>query len=156
MEKFQEHLHAATKAFQTADHLTYVTYPLLKEVKLIVPIAENLYSAVVNLMDAVLEYDKLYKRIDLLVDNFDARLEIFKSECSRRYNIPRDYIELIAELRNIIQHHKKSPMEFIRGDKFVIASSNYSLKTVNLDNMKKYLAKVKQLTVKVNEVLKWQ
>ena len=146
----------ANKAFQTADHLIYVTYPLLKEVKLIIPIAENLYSTVINLMDAVLEYDRLYKRIDLLVDNFDVRLDIFKSNCSKRYNITKEHIDLIVELRNIIQHHKKSPMEFIRGDKFVIASSNYSLKTVNLNNLKVYLTKVKQLSMKINEILKWQ
>ncbi|MEW6062748.1 MAG: hypothetical protein AB1571_00025 [Nanoarchaeota archaeon] len=154
MEKFQEHALLAKRAFQTADHLAYVTYPLLKEVKLIITITENLYIAAANLMDTVLEYDRLYKRIDPLVNDFEIRFDVFKNDCAKRHNINMEFAGLILELRNVINSHKKSPMEFTKGDKFIIASQNYQLKTLTIDSIKNYVSKVRDFSAKVDSITK--
>ena len=80
MEDFLELLSEANRAFKTADHLTYVTYPLVQETKLLIAIVENLYSALIKSIEAILEYDQLYKRISLLPQDPQSRLEIFKTK----------------------------------------------------------------------------
>jgi hypothetical protein len=154
MEKFEENIILANKAFKTADHLTYVTFPLVKDIKLIITIIENLYLSAINCMDALLEYDRLYKRIGPYSDNFEARFEVFKNKSSIRYDVPRDCVNSIGELRNLISSHNKSPMEFVRKDQFVICSSNYQMKTINIDKIKDYLVKLKSMINLINNIKK--
>jgi len=62
-EKFIESLNLATKSLQTADHLTYVTFPLLKEQRLLLKVLEELQEAVVNTINAILQYEYSNRRI---------------------------------------------------------------------------------------------
>ncbi len=153
MEKFQDCSQQANKFFNTADHLTYITFPLVKEIKLMITITENLYFAVMNAMDAILEYDKLYKRIDILSNDFDLRFETFRQECAKRYNLRREYITMINELRNIILNHKKSPMEFIKNNNIVIYSQN-QVNTISMEKIKQYLPLTRQFLNDINKILK--
>ncbi len=42
MEKFQEHLSKADSLIKTADHLVYITFPLIKENRLLKKILEDI------------------------------------------------------------------------------------------------------------------
>lgn len=154
MEVVVENLKKANKLLNTADHLTYMTYPLVKETKLMLTIIEHLYNSLVAGMDAVLSYDRLYKRISPLSSDFFSRLEVFKMKSARRYNIDREYVLLIQDLRRIVEYRKKSPMEFIRGNKLVICDDNYKMKTLTYDKVKEYLATSKKFILKVNNIFK--
>ena len=58
-ELYQELISGANKAVRTADHLVYVTYPLVNDVKLLVTITENLNKALLMAMEALLQYEYL-------------------------------------------------------------------------------------------------
>ena len=155
MENFYRLIKEANSAFSTADHLTYVTYPLLKEVKLSIIVVENLHSAVTKAMDAILYYDRMYKRINPIQDNFDAKIGVFRNSCARRYQIDEKHINLIKELRNIVSSHKESPMEFVRRDKFVICSDSYSkIKTIDINKLKEYVILTRLFIDKINSIAK--
>ena len=154
IEKWDKDLEEAKEHFKTADHLIYMTYPLLKDIKIIISTTENLYQSMVCGMNAILEYDRLYKRISMLPDDFESRFNIFKSNSAPRYNIEREHILLIKDLRDIIEHRKKSPMEFIRKDKFVIADGLYRMKTLTYEKVKDFVNKAKPFVIKVNKILK--
>ena len=62
MERFQELREDARKRLQVADHLLTITYPLVKDAKLLLTISENLYYCVENAMNALLEHEKLFKK----------------------------------------------------------------------------------------------
>ncbi|MAG50668.1 hypothetical protein CL621_03480 [archaeon] len=150
MEDFLELLSEANKAFKTADHLTYVTYPLVQETKLLIAIVENLYSALIKSIEAILEYDQLYKRISLLPQDPQLRFEIFKTKSAKRYNIDDIDLDLIEDLREIISYHKKSPLEFVRKDKYVLYLNNLRIKTIDFKKIKEDLEKVNTFLKKVN------
>jgi hypothetical protein len=154
MEKYQEFLIEANKAFNTADHMAYVTYPLVNDIKLLVNIVENLEKAVKAGVNAVLEFDRLYKRISPLPDNFESRFSIFQRSSVPRYGFGGEQISLVIDLHKIMNNHKKSPMEFIRKDKFVICSGNYRMKTLTLLDAKKYITNAKAFILKVNNILR--
>jgi len=154
MEKFQEHILAANKTFKAADHLTYMTFPLIRDMKLLITIVENIYSSASNCMDAFLEYDRLYKRIGPYSDNFEARFDILKNKSSFRYDVPKDILDMMLELKTLVSSHKKSPMEFIRKDQLVICSSDYKMKTVGIEKIKEYLVKLKSMLNLVNNLRK--
>lgn len=154
MESVLKLVEKANKSLRLADHLTYVTYPLLKDVKLVVTITENLYNAHVYAMDAFLKYEMLYKRIQRVPEDFDSRFDIFKTKIAKRYNIDREHILLMDDLRKIIDYRRKSPIEFIRKEKIVICSDNYKMRTLNYDKAKEYINKSKPFFTRLNRVLR--
>lgn len=154
MEEIFRIVGESNKHFKTADHLIYVTYPLIKDIKLLVNIIENLNKSLIYGMDAILEYDKLFKRISQFPDDFKTKMEIFKTSCAKRYNISREHIVLIEDLKNILDHREKSPMEFIRKDKFVICNDDFKMRTLNYEKVKDFVNNARPFIAKVNKVLR--
>ncbi len=152
MLEVQNSLNKANRLLKTADHLAYVTYPLLKDNKLIITILENLSEASVNAIEALLYYERNYKRIQHFPSDFKSKIEIFKLTCNY-YNIPRNYIALIQDIYNLIEKRKTSKMEFIKSDKYVIWS-NGDMVSINYDKIKGYLYDLKPFFNKINSILK--
>jgi mevalonate kinase len=152
MEQFYNLVNKANKYFETADHLTFVTFPVVNDNKLFLAILENIHHSVMCCMKAVIYYEHLFKRIPITADNFDVQLDIFKRICIPRYNIDRSSILLIQDLEKLTQARKKSAMEFSRRENFILASREFSLKTINLYKIKNYIKQAKSLLDKVNTI----
>jgi len=63
MERFLESLDKAKRLIQTADHLSYVTFPLIKEKRLLLKILEDISDSVVYTINAILQYEYIHKRV---------------------------------------------------------------------------------------------
>jgi len=154
MEDIKSLVKEANTLVNTADHLTYITYPTVKDNKLMISIIEDLYKALVKGVNAVLQYERMYKRISPYSDNFDAKLEVFKSKCATRYNIDRQLIILINDLKQIMEHREKSFMEFSKKDKFIMSAEDYRTRSISIEKLKEYLSKSKIFIEKVNDIVK--
>lgn len=154
MQEASKYLSEANKLLRTADHLAYVTYPLIKDNKLIISITKSLADAMSKAVDALLYYDKYYKRIMNLPQDFQSRLDIFKTNCAPRYNINTAYLTLIKDLRDIEDASKRAPMEFIRKDKYVIAQDNFKIRTLTYQKVKDYVNLSKGFFEKINSIMK--
>ncbi|MEK6820702.1 MAG: hypothetical protein AABX71_03245 [Nanoarchaeota archaeon] len=151
-EKFILNLEKASQSLRTADHLTYMTFPLLKENRLLLKILEEIHSSLIDIMNAVLQYEYTYKRIQIYKDareNFNTFRAIAK-----RYNIKEEQINKIIEILRLEESHKKSPFEFVRNGKIVIMSDNLKTSTITLGKMKEYLLEVKDILRKANFVIR--
>ena len=144
MEEFQLLREKAKNRLQIADHMLTMTYPLVKDTKLLLVIMENIFLALTYAMSSILYYEKLFKRIPAFTDNFESKLNIFKERCVNKYNIDRVYLTLLQNIKNIMIEHKKSPMEFERKGKFVICSNSYRLRTITINQIKEYITKTKE------------
>ncbi len=154
MEIYQELAKKSFSSFKTADHLTYMTFPLIKDNKLILTILENINIALINGMNSILEFERLYKRVSPLPENFDMRYDMFQKLVSRRYDIKLEELSLIRSIKNIIDNHKNSPVEFSRPGKFVICSKDFRMKTVSIDEIKQYLILTKGFLRKVSNIIR--
>jgi len=153
MEKFKELIQTANRAIKTADHLTYMTYPLVNDTKLLITIVENIHSAVISSMDALLHYDYYYKRISQLPMDFRSRLDIFKGYTIGKYNLARDSVVLIQDINGIMSHRSKSPVEFIRKGELVLCTNDYKMKSINFIKVKDYTNQAKDFVRKVSSIL---
>ena len=131
-------LEKAKKNLQIADHLIYMTYPLLKEQRLLIKILEELYGVLSIIINAVLQHEYMYKRIRLYSDE-KSNFSLFGTKCAERYGITQEQVKNIQKIFYLIEKHKKSPMEFIRNNKFIIMSDNLKTESVALENLKEYL-----------------
>ena len=57
MDKKQEYLDLSLKHLQIADHIAYVTFPLVNEKKLLLKIFEEVYKSLINLISALLVFE---------------------------------------------------------------------------------------------------
>jgi len=149
MEKFQELRESAKKRITVADHMLVITYPMVKDPRLLITIIENLFLAMTSSMGSVLHYDLLFKRVPLFNDNFEDKFRLFKDECAKRYSINQEHLALLREIKDIIVAHKKSPVEFSRQDRFIICNGSYKMKTISISQLKMNIEKAKEF-IEVN------
>lgn len=143
MEKYQKSDLEAKKYIKIADHILTITYPLINDPKLLLAVMENIFLALAKTLGALLYFERLHKRIPPFHDNFESKFNMFKLNVANKFNFSKDYIHMLEDMKNIIVQHKKSPVEFVRKDVFVICSDNYNMKTLSIKEMKKYVAKAK-------------
>jgi hypothetical protein len=127
--------------------MIYITYPVIKDKRLLLKALDEVYDSIVCAINAILQYDFLYSRIRL-TDDPKQNFEIFINKCAKRYNLNGEEIKEIIELLNLVENHKKSSIEFLRKDKVVIMSE--SLKTTFIDSgrLKRFLNISKNLVNK--------
>jgi len=144
MDKIKIAVSQAKNFFNTADHLAYVTYPLLKDNKLFVVVINNLYMSMLKGMDAVFYTERLNKRIDFVPYDVDSRIAVFEKEIAPRLRVDIKIFKTIKDLKFIVEQHRESPVEFSRMNKFVICNHDYSVvKTVDIEIVKSYILNVR-------------
>jgi len=153
MEKFIEYLEESAKRISIADHLLYITFPLVKDKKLLLKILEEINLGITSCLNSILQYEYLFKRIKLYSDP-KQNLEVFKQKCAPRFLITQNEIKSIIELFEIIKLHKKSPFEFVKDEKIVILSDDMKQKIINLEKAKEFLASAKSILEKTKKILK--
>ena len=153
VEKFIESIESAQKSLQIADHMTYITFPIVKEKRLLLKILNELSAILLNIVNAILQYEYLYKRIELYKDA-KTNFQIFKEQCAPRYKISKEQISKILEIFNLAEKHKKSPFEFVRDEKIVIMSNAFNIDTVTTEKMKEYIFISKDLLRKAETIIR--
>ena len=153
MEKFQENLQQAIKSLQIADHMAYVTFPLVNEKRLLLKIFDEISKSIINCINAILNYEYLYKRITLYKDNKE-NMQTFVDKCAKNYNINNEQIKKIKEIIETNQNHKQSAMEFVKKDKIVILSDNLKTDILDIRIIKEDLLLAKELLMKTNSKIK--
>ena len=153
MEKFQISFAQAQKNHQIADHMVFITYNVVKDPKLLLSAMKNIMASMLNATDSLLQYERLFKRIPAFPQNFSSKLILLKDYCTRRYNLSQNYIYLMNELNELLIEHEKSPVEFLRKDKFVICSQNYRMKTITISKLKEYLAMNKSFLGEIQKIV---
>jgi len=151
-EKFIESLGTAQKALQTADHMTYITFPLVKEKRLLLKVLSELSISILSTINSILQFEYYHKRIQIYKDARD-NFQTFK-EISIRYGINPEQLRKLVEIMTLAEKHKRSPFEFVREDKIVIMSDGMQTETLNLDKIKSYLIETKDFLRKASIKIK--
>ena len=152
MEKFFENLEKSEKTIQTAGHLLYVTYPLVKDKRLLLKIITEIRKGIASCMNAVLQYEYLYGRIRLS-SNPKLNFQKFLEKCCPKYNISETDVKKIIKLFDIVEKHNLSPFEFVKEDKIVILSDNMTPETITLEKVKEFLDSSKVILQKAKGII---
>lgn len=147
MEEFQKNLKEAIKHLQIADHMTYVTFSLIKEKRLFLKIFQEIYSSVINCIDSIINYEYFCKSIPYR--GHENNFEIFLS-IAKNYGVSNEQIKKLSEILEVNQRYKKSSMEFVKNDKIVILSEDLNTHSIDLDIIKKYLFVTRDFIGKVS------
>jgi hypothetical protein len=152
LEKYQESMKDALKNIRVADHIIYITYPVIKDKRLLLKSLDAIYDSIVNIINAVLQYEYIWKRVQIY-SNPNDNFETFINKSSKRYNISPEDISGIQTLFSLVESYKKSAMEFMRKEKIVIMSPGLSTTTLDAEKVKKYLSLARRIFEKVRFLL---
>jgi hypothetical protein len=153
MEKFNESLDKAAYMLRIADHMLYMTYPLVKEKRLLLKILNEIYLIVLNIVNSILQYEYVNKRINLY-KNSRENFSTFKDSCAGRYSITGEQIRKILEIFELAEKHKQSPFEFVRNNKVVIVTNAFHTDVITIEKMKDYLFLAKDILGKAEAIVK--
>lgn len=149
MEKFLQNLEEANREINSVDHLANVVYPLVKDKKILLKILTETSDAVKKIIVTILQYDYIKKRIQLSKDPKE-NFKIF-IESSAKFHKLETEAKKIVELFSLIDKHKQSTMEFVRGDKIVIVTENMNTTVLTLEKVKEFIILAKSLMKKLRE-----
>lgn len=137
-EKYEISIGEAKNNLDSVHRMITLTLPVLRDNRFLIKIFEQLHDSLLNLVRAVLQYEYLYKRINLYQDA-ESNFETFMN-CAKKYQIPVDSISQIKKIFLLMRRHKESPMEFVKKDKFVILSDNLRIETITLEKLREFYA----------------
>lgn len=147
-EKFIESMEKAKRYLQTADHLAFVTFPLMKENRLLLKVLEELGNALVFAINSVLQYEYIYKKIHIY-SNAKENFQTFR-EVAKRYGVGYDQMKKIEDILGLMEKHKKSPFEFVKDDKIVIMSHGFGTDILTIEKIKGFVIETKDVVRKIN------
>ena len=137
------------KSLQVADHIAYVTYPLMKDKRLLLKSLESVYEALIHTINAILQYDYLWKRVQLYKDP-KSNFRVFSEKCAPRLGISKEQVSGILNTLSLVEKHRRSPLEFSRKDKVIIMSDNLKTSVIDIEMIKTNLILSKSILEKAN------
>lgn len=148
MEKFKIYLNEARRHLNIADHMVFVTYPLVNEKRILLKIFDEIFKVVDNCVQAALSYEFFLNKSP--ISNDKESLATFLKKYSILYGLNKEQINILSKIYNLNDNHNLSAIEFVRKDKMVIMSDSLGLDILDIDKINEYLAFSKEFLIKVN------
>lgn len=154
MEHAKELLRDAQEKLLRADHLAFMTYPQVKEPKMLALVLENVDAVFSDCMEALLDYERMYKRISVVKGDFDSELRMLREHCLKRYGYPDRVANVISEVRFLAEKKKGCQMEFQRKDQYVLCSDSYRLDFLDIRKVSEYVREAGKFLERTLEVVR--
>jgi hypothetical protein len=137
-KKFLDEMIEAEKLWRAGDYLACVTYPVVKDEKLLLRALENVHKSAVLGISTMLKFEYIHKRISLSQDT-GKNLEIFFKSCSGKLGLNEGDCIALKELLTLGKRQKESGFEFSRKGKAVILDGNLVSYELKIDKIKEFL-----------------
>lgn len=147
MEPFLQDLYYAENILRRVNHMVYITYPIIKDKRLVLKIIIETKNAITNCINTILRYEHIMKRIKLS-KNSDENLRGFKLKLAPKYNISIIQMNKIMKLFDLVKKHQNSPFEFKKNEKIIILSEKSTPDIITIETAKDFLNLAKELLEK--------
>ncbi|MBI4151491.1 hypothetical protein HY496_00845 [Candidatus Woesearchaeota archaeon] len=153
MEKYQDALEKARFQYDAAFHLLNVTYPLIKDPKLLVGILSNISISMENALDAILSYERQLRLVPHYSDNFQSKFNVFRYKSMRRNKIEPELIQSIEMVQSLLSLHRRSLIEFRREDRLILCDREFTTNQVTIPDIRSYLDASKSLLETATKII---
>ncbi|MFA5084690.1 MAG: hypothetical protein WC475_04945 [Candidatus Paceibacterota bacterium] len=147
-------LDRAEKELRGADHMVYITYPLIKDNRILKSVLDQMHNIAENIVHSVLNYEFRYMRIGpITITKLDVSGQNWSTfmKCYSRFNMSAEEITKLREMLEIIARHQSSAVEFTRKDRLVFMSNGAHAESVGFDQMKAYMNNLKAILKKAKD-----
>ncbi|MBR9678556.1 MAG: hypothetical protein GOU97_04670 [Nanoarchaeota archaeon] len=151
MESVTDVLDDAKRELRLADHITYVTFPLVKDKKLFASAIRHLNQSIIYMIKAFLINERLYKRIRSVPIDSGLQIRFFIDTYKKFFKISdaQWIIDFIRVSKNL-----ETGVKVEREDEVFILTSELESIRIGLPQLKKYLSLAKTLINKIDGKIK--
>jgi len=136
---YKDLLAQAKKEIEMADHMCFVTFPLVNETKFLLSILSHITSAAKLCLKSLLEFDKKPAG-----NNPFSELYAYK-ELEQKYKLDPKYFRLLQKLFELQRADLESNIRFKRGEKYILSLSGFEKITIlDINLIKRYLLLTKK------------
>lgn len=152
-EKHELAIQTAKKEIELSEHFIYVTYPSIADLKFLLNITDHITKAAKAALEALLAYERYYKRIDPYASAFSSKIDLFREQLLKKYNFDINHYQLLKRLRQLQKADRESVIRFKRNEKYWLTTDSYDTESVDLDDIKAFLRLSKSFIAKVDQIL---
>lgn len=138
------HLQKAVYQLHLAEHLLEVTYPLIKDPKMLLSVLSNLEQSHENLLESVLPSNLI--KADT---SFMSKLNSFEDLLQSQIVLSEGEIKTIKTVHDLVDQHKESAVVFSRKDSFIICEDDYKMQKIDPLLVGEQIHNTKKLTTKI-------
>jgi len=153
MQRSKDALTKAQHYAKLANHILKITYPVVKEPKVLLLALENTFLASTNIIAAILYFERSTKTIPPFHDSFNSKLHVFSEKIAKTKGFSIEEYSYIEKIRDLLLFQKKSPVEFTRNEDFVLCSDEYDIEKITFEDTTKYLHKTTSLIKKIEMMI---
>ena len=150
---YNEWRQKALHQYDSAFHLLNVTYASVKDPKMLIGVISNLTLGMEYTMEAILAYERQLKLIPVYGDSFQGKLNMFRLKSLPRNKIPMSYVLLLIDLKQVLELHKKAPVEFQRGNSLIICNNEFRVKGLSAPDIQGYLLQAKEFMDMMSQIV---
>jgi hypothetical protein len=152
MQNLQEDYENAVKILQIADHMAYITYPIINEKRLLLKVIEEIHKCLNLIITIAIKLENQKNKNMIISTNPELNFQTFLN-LSKKYEISEKAIQLTSEIFQLYQKHKQSSMEFPKQNKIIILSDNLTVEFLEINKIKEYLTIAKEILLKVGKFI---
>jgi len=147
----------AERLHKASEHLVVVSYPFVKDSKLLLRALDSLFNSINLSIGAILSFESFYKRANE-GNNFRENLSIFLNKCALRYGLSIEEQEMLKKIFILKQKHEESGFEFSRKGKIIMLDDSLGFSQLEPEVMKNFLKISKKVlttsTLRFNDVFR--
>lgn len=144
-----EHLKKAVYKLHLAEHLLEVTYPLVKDPKMLQSVLSSLEQTHQNIFESIIP-----SSLANADTSFIMKLNSFEDILASSMVLDKGIIKTIKTVDELTTQHKESAVVFSRKDSFVICDDDYNIKKIDPLLVGEQLHNTKKLTSRMIDLLK--
>ena len=149
----REAIVSAEQAWRAADHILSMTFPAVREPKLLLRALEHLEKAARGTISVVLKVEYLQQRVQLSASGGD-NLVVFFEQCAPRYGLSLEEARVIRETLALGVRHKASSVEFSQKGKVIMLDDEQGSVAVSPELLTMAAGAVRKLQLALQHELK--
>ena len=152
-QKYHQMLIEAQREIDLADHLFNITYKAINDLKMLTAIEEHIITATFLALESLLEHLRQSRKIEAFARNRDVMADVFERKIVGNYGFELSDIHFITRVLDISRYLKESTLQFKRGDSYILALSDHSIKSLNNEIVNNHLSVSKDFVSRVEKEL---
>lgn len=141
-------LEKAEKEIFLAGHLLYVSFEMVKDPKFFVAVFGHVIDSAKLALAAILGFERMNRKIPPYPSDFQSQVRVLR-DIGPNIGISEKNIKLLESLSKIKEHGDEGVINFRRGDRYVLATSDYSMETLDRERLKSFLHDTKDFIMNV-------
>ncbi|MBD3312457.1 hypothetical protein GF352_03330 [archaeon] len=141
-------LKSAVEELSLADHMLYVTFPLLNDKQIFLNAVNHLGKSITEVIRAFMSREVAFKRIKFMPPK-DLLINEFIDRYSGNLGLNKRLVKMIKQVTTFNNVRHRSSIKLKRNDKFIVISPEYSMSALTLEEAKDYLRLAREFVQKM-------